>query len=84
VKEATMLRRDTEYHRHTLDGVNYQITVEPCGKGYVGKWTCGACPATGGSSSLYRSPNETLEQAKVNLFTHHACTHRPENRPGSS
>jgi hypothetical protein len=80
-----MPKRPTEYHSHTLDGVTYNITVEPCNKGFVGNWTCGACGALGGSSSLYNSQSETLEQAKRNLLTHHSCSHRPtaENPPTS-
>ena len=72
-----MNQSEIESHTHTVDGVNYRINIEPCGKGWIGKWTCGACSAIGGSSSLFRSKEETLGHAKINLSAHHGMTHHP-------
>jgi hypothetical protein len=71
-----MAKRQSEVHTHTEDGISYQIEIMPCDPGnYVGRWTCQTCRCNGGSSSTFRSTDETLMQTKLNLSAHHVNTH---------
>jgi hypothetical protein len=58
------------------DGVNYLIRVRKAGFGYLAEWTCDECSRVkGGFNEVSKTEEEAIENAKVNLSTHHKLKH---------
>jgi len=64
---------------HTIEDVNYEVTVEQDRDGLWGKWFCQTCGLPGATSIPEQSISRAVLGAKMNLGTHHGHVHRKKS-----
>ena len=62
----------------TRDDVVYTVYSVPVTNGYQGRWTCGKCKKTGGSTKTDESREHAKLSAELSTYAHHVNNHRPK------